>query len=154
MRRVVVLGRGAAGKSTFATALSKRTGLPLIELDRVFWQPGLVPMAPDEWVAAQLSLVAEATWILDGDLGPYDVVQPRLAAADAVFIFDFPLWRCAWRAVRRSRERMDFWRWVIPWRRRSRPALMAAVDADARGAVVRVLRTPREAARVLASITD
>jgi hypothetical protein len=35
-RRVVILGRGAAGKSTAAVALGERTGLPRIELDGLF----------------------------------------------------------------------------------------------------------------------
>jgi shikimate kinase len=43
MRRVVILGRGGAGKSVLARQLSELTGLPAIELDRLFWQPGPVP---------------------------------------------------------------------------------------------------------------
>ncbi len=39
MKRVVILGRGASGKSTLARLLGEITGLPVIELDKVFWQP-------------------------------------------------------------------------------------------------------------------
>jgi adenylate kinase family enzyme len=154
MRRVVVLGRGAAGKSTFAAELGRRTGIPVVELDRVFWQPGLVPLAPAGWVAAQRGLIAAEAWILDGDLGPADVLAPRLSAADTVVVFDFPLWRCAWRAVRRSRERIDFWLWVLRWRLRSRPALMAAIRANADAACVRVVRNRRDVERLFTSIAD
>jgi adenylate kinase family enzyme len=36
MKRVVILGRGAAGKSTLAKRLGSITRLPVIELDKIF----------------------------------------------------------------------------------------------------------------------
>lgn len=42
MKRVVILGRGASGKSTLAVRLSGITGLPVIQLDKAFWRPGLI----------------------------------------------------------------------------------------------------------------
>jgi hypothetical protein len=38
MRRVVILGPGASGKSTVAIHLSEITGLPAVELDKLFWR--------------------------------------------------------------------------------------------------------------------
>jgi len=58
MKRVVILGRGASGKSTLARLLGEITGLPVVELDKVFWRSGLVATPRDEWVAAQDLLVA------------------------------------------------------------------------------------------------
>jgi adenylate kinase family enzyme len=112
MKRVVILGRGASGKSTLAIRLGEMTGLPVIELDKIFWQPGLVATPHDAWRTAQTQLLTAGTWIIDGDLGPYDVVDIRLRAADTIIFLDFSFARCAWRALRRSRERMDFWRAV------------------------------------------
>lgn len=149
MKRVVVLGRGASGKSTLAIRLGEITGLPVIELDKVFWQSGLVATSPDEWRAIQEHLVAGDAWILDGDLGPYDVVEARLRAADTIILLDFSLVRCAWRAIRRSRERMDFWLWLLAYRRRSRPLLRAAIARHAPAAVLHVLRSPRAVRRFL-----
>ena len=63
---------------------------------------------------------------MDGKLGPY-AVEPRLRRADTVNILDTSLLRCAWRAARRGRERLDFWTWTIRWRRVSRPQLLNAV---------------------------
>jgi adenylate kinase family enzyme len=73
MKRVVVLGRGASGKSTLARLLGEITGLPVIELDKVFWRPGLVSTPRDQWVVVQEKLVEKNGWIMDGDLGHYDV---------------------------------------------------------------------------------
>jgi len=113
VRRVIVVGPGAAGKSTLAVRL---------------------------------------TWIMDGDLGPYDVIDVRLHAADTVVFLDFSLLRCAWRAIRRSRERADFWWWLLSYRRRSRPLLVRAIAVHAGDADVHVLRTPRAVRRFVAGI--
>lgn len=64
-----------------------------------------------------------------------------------MLILDFSLVRCAWRALRRSRERADFWWWLLLWRQRSRPAVLAAVESCAPTADVHLLRTPGELAR-------
>jgi adenylate kinase family enzyme len=152
VNRVVVLGRGAAGKSTAARRLGSMTGLPVIELDEHFWRPGLVATPHDEWVRVQRDLAAAERWIMDGDLGPYDALGVRLARADTVLIVDFCFPRCAWRALRRSRERVEFWWWVLTWRRRARPALLAAVRTFAPAATVYRLHTPRELERVLQSL--
>jgi adenylate kinase family enzyme len=113
MKRVVILGRGASGKSTLAKRLGEITGLPMVELARVFWQLGLVATPRNEWTCAQDLLVANEGWIMDGDLGPLDLIEPRLRAAETVIFLDFSFARCAWRAMRRSRERFDFWWWVL-----------------------------------------
>ena len=148
--RVVVVGPGAAGKSTLARALGEVTGIPVTELDQLFWRPGPTATSKEEWAAVQAGLVARPAWILDGDLGPYDVIGVRLRAADTVVFLDFSLARCAWRAARRSRENADFWRWLLTYRRRSRPALLAAIAAHAPTARVCVLRTPRAVSHFLA----
>lgn len=153
MRRVVILGRGGAGKSTLARRLGDIKGFPVIELDKVFWRSGLLPTPHDEWIRLQQKLVSEETWIMDGDLGPYDAVEERLRAADTIVLLDFSLLRCVWRAFRRSRERADFWRWTLSWRRSSRPALVRAIALHAPTARLYTLRTPRAVARFIADAT-
>src|SRR5215831_8360171 len=103
MKRVVIIGPGASGKSTLARQLGEITGRPVVELDKVFWRPGLIETPRDQWAKLQQKLVLENEWIMDGDLGPYDVIEVRLQAADTVIFLDFSLLRCAWRAMRRSR---------------------------------------------------
>jgi adenylate kinase family enzyme len=142
MNRVVIFGRGGAGKSTFARRLADVVELPLIELDKEFWNDELVALPRDEWAQRQIHLASLADrWIMEGDLGPYDEVEPRLRCADTVVILDTSLWRCVWRATRRGRERRDFWLWTIRWRRSSRPHLLAAIATFAPQATVVMLRT-------------
>jgi adenylate kinase family enzyme len=153
MRRVVILGRGGAGKSVLAGQLSELTGIPAIELDSVFWQQGSAPTPAEEWVARQRDLIAGDAWILDGDLGPYDSgLSARLAAADTIIVLDFGFVRCAWRTLRRGREQAEYWRWVWSYRRRSLPRLRVAIVAHLPRAQVHVLRDPRMVRRFLADV--
>ncbi len=90
---------------------------------------------------------------MDGDLGPNDVLDIRLQAADAIVFLDFSPARCAWRAIRRSRERADFW-WLLTYRRRSRPLLLQAIAAHAGDAEIHVLPTPGAVRRFIAQIAS
>ena len=128
------------------------TGLPVIELDKHFWSSDLTPLPMDQWKALQRNLISAERWILDGDLGPYDAPEVRLSAADTVVVLDFALWRCAWRAARRSRENLAFWRWLISYRRRSLPTVMAATAVHARDAEIYLLRKPRDVRQFLARV--
>ena len=118
--RIAILGRGGSGKSTPARQL----GLPHIELDKLLWGVDLTPQ-PLDWE----SIVSGEEWVIDGDLGVYDNIAPRVARADAVVVLDFPLWLCAWRAVRRGHENWEFWRWVIGYRRHL-PDILAQIPAE------------------------
>ena len=150
MKRVLILGPGGSGKSTLAARLGEITGLPVIELDKVFWQPGLLPTPRNQRVELQQRLVEEDRWIMDGDLGPHDAVEVRLRAADTIILLDFSLVRCAWRSLRRSRERADFWLWLLRYRRQSRPILIEAIHTHATHADLHVLRDPPAIRRFLA----
>jgi adenylate kinase family enzyme len=152
MNRVVILGRGASGKSTLAIRLGEITALPVIQLDKIFWQEGLKAPPRDRWIVVQESLVAKESWIMDGDLGPYDAVEIRLRAADTILFLDFSLARCAWRAIRRSRERADFWRWLFSYRQQSLPLLMRAIAKHAPNTNLHVFRNPKQLRRFLAHL--
>ena len=148
----MILGPGGAGKSRLAGRLGDVVGLPVVELDKRFWNAALEPMAEDEWRTVQTELAQQPAWIMDGDLGPYDVLEPRLQRADTVIVLDLARWRCVWRSLRRSRERLDFWRWLWTWRRRSRPQLLAAIAAHTDHAQIEVFRSPADVDRWLEAV--
>src|SRR5262245_51859857 len=152
--RVLIVGPGASGKSTLARQLGEVTGLRVTELDKVFWQPGLVPTPRDQWVNLQQELVVESEWIMDGDLGPCDAIEIRLRAADTIVLLDFSIVRCAWRTIRRSRERLDYWLWLLRYRSHYRPLLIKAIRAHAPTADLRVLPDPAAVGRFVAEVTD
>lgn len=99
MQRVIVIGSGGAGKSSFAARLAERTGLPLVHLDALYWKPGWVATAPDEWDETVRRLVAGERWIIDGNYSR--TMEMRVAACDTVIFLDVPRAVCLWRVVRR-----------------------------------------------------
>jgi adenylate kinase family enzyme len=156
MNRVVVIGRGGAGKSVISRKIGELVDAPVIELDALFWRdPDLRPLPPAEWVRIQQELIRDRPrWVADGDLGPYDVLSARLRAADGVVMLDYSLPRCAWRALRRSRERFDFWRWVVTYRRRWKPRILAEVARCAPRVELHILRSPRDAEALLRALRE
>ncbi|MGH9225316.1 MAG: hypothetical protein ACRD2W_16385 [Acidimicrobiales bacterium] len=66
MQRLVVLGRGAAGKSVLARELGTSADLPVVELDKEFWSADLQPMRLDLWRERLQTMVEEPRWIMDG----------------------------------------------------------------------------------------
>jgi len=74
---------------------------------------------------------------MDGDLSRFAFVRRTR------FFFWTSLWsRCAWRAIRRSPEHADFWRWLIAYRWQSRPILIEAIANHAVKADLHVFRNP------------
>jgi adenylate kinase family enzyme len=144
MQRVLVLGCGGAGKSTFARALAARTDLPLIHLDSLYWRPGWVETPPTEWKASIASIIAGDHWILDGNYG--GTMDMRVTACDTVIFLDLPRALCLRRVITRylrfrGRSRPDmtpgcperlsyeFLRWIWTYRRKRRPGILARLSA-------------------------
>ncbi len=166
MRRVLVVGSGGAGKTTFATRLGEGTGLPVVHLDAAFWRPGWVETPPDEWRRTVEELLARDRWIMDGNFGA--TLDLRLAACDTAIFLDRSRWLCLWRVLLRllryrGRSRPDmapgctegfdgeFVRWVWNFPRQSRPQVVAKLAAAGPGKKVVVLRSDREVEDFLAS---
>ena len=68
MERILIIGCGGAGKSTLARKLGEKTGLPVVHLDQIWWEPGnwkhLEKPEFDERLMAELE---KPRWILDGN---------------------------------------------------------------------------------------
>jgi len=100
LKRVLIVGCPGAGKSTAARALSEITGLPVIRLDRHYWQPGWRMPDGDVWRATVGTLAAEPRWIMDGNYS--GTLELRLARADTLIHLDYSTRLCLWRVLRRT----------------------------------------------------
>jgi adenylate kinase family enzyme len=164
VKRVAIIGAGGAGKSTVATALGARTGLPVIHLDRLYWRPGWVPTPDDEWNEIHAGLLAGDRWIIDGNYG--GEMEPRIVAADTVIFLDLNRWVCLLGALQRQwrwrrggrpdaapglRERIDlkFLWWIFRYNDTRRPAVLARLAKAAPTTRVIRLRSRREAREFL-----
>ena len=96
----MIVGSGGAGKSTCARRLADATGLPLVHLDREFWNPGWVPTPTEAWHERVSELAAGDRWILEGNYG--GSAHLRLASADTVVFLDVDRLTCMRRALTRE----------------------------------------------------
>jgi len=111
VRRVSVVGNSGSGKSTLARELAACLGVPHIELDSVFHQPGWEPLPKDEFERLVAGRTNEDGWVVDGN---YSAVRPIVwARADTVVWLDLPkrtvMRQVAWRTVRRAVTRQELW---------------------------------------------
>ena len=98
-RRIAVIGCPGSGKSTLAIELAHLCALPLIHLDREYWQPGWVQLTTEQWDCRHEELISGERWIIDGN---YARTLPlRLAKADTVILLDMPLHTCLWSVIKR-----------------------------------------------------
>jgi adenylate kinase family enzyme len=166
MQRVVVLGPGGAGKSALARELARRTALPVVHLDRIYWRPGWKPGPREEFRRALDEAVAGERWIIDGNF--LSAGDARFGRADTVVFLDLSRAVCLARALRRAvrdRRRPDradlpegcpegfdwaFYRWIWNFGRDDRPQILEKL-AQTRANVVQ-LRSPAEVRRYVASL--
>lgn len=140
MRKILIIGSGGAGKSTLARNLHEATGIELIHLDKVFWQPNWIKTPDDEWGKTVENLLKLDSWIMDGNFG--GTMEMRIAAADTVIFFDLPRALCVWQAYKRfllyrninrpdmaegcnEKFDMEFLRWIWDYPKRTKPRVEA-----------------------------
>ena len=83
-KRILILGCGGAGKSTLARRLGAATGLPVVHLDGLYWQPGWVAMERAAWRRTVENEIAKDAWIIDGNFGSSLELRLSRALAAAV----------------------------------------------------------------------
>ena len=164
MRKILVIGSGGSGKSTFAARLGARLNLEVLHLDKFYWQPGWVEPPKAEWSKTVEDLIKRDGWIMDGNYS--GTLGVRLAAADTVIWLDMPRVLCLWRILkRRAKYRnivrpdmgagcpeqfsLEFARWVWNYPRRSRPKVLALLKEHGAGKKIVRLRSHSEVEKFL-----
>ncbi|MBC9178693.1 AAA family ATPase [Pseudoroseomonas ludipueritiae] len=73
--RIVVIGISGAGKSTLAAQLARALGVPHVELDALYWEPGWTMASPAAFTERVEAATAGPAWVADGN---YRAVRPLL----------------------------------------------------------------------------
>lgn len=101
MRRILVVGSSGAGKSTFARRLGAATGIPVVHLDKLYWNPNWVGTTDEfEWRAKIETALSGDAWIVDGNYS--GTLELRLRRADTIVFLDLPRVLCVWRVIKRA----------------------------------------------------
>lgn len=110
-RRINVVGTSGAGKTTFATTLAERTGLPYVELDALNWEAGWAEADHAVFLRRVAAVTEGEAWVVDGN---YSRVRDLVwARADTLVWLDFPrsvvTWRIVTRSLARIARRTELW---------------------------------------------
>jgi adenylate kinase family enzyme len=110
MKKILVIGCPGAGKTTFSNKLAQKTKLPLIHLDKHYYDPRHnYEYDKEPWRSRVAELVSARKWVIDGNYkSTFDV---RMPAADTIIFLDYPRWLCLWRVFKRR----------IKYHRKTRP---------------------------------
>jgi len=86
MRKVLVIGSGGSGKSTFAKHMGQLLNIKVIYLDTLYWNFGWLETPKADWLKTVEELVKRDSWIIDGNYsGTLDL---RLRACDTVIFLE------------------------------------------------------------------
>ena len=159
VNKVVIIGSGGAGKSTFSRKLSEAIGVRVYHLDCLFWKPGWVSTPRDEWVELQREVIEQDSWIIDGNYG--GTLDIRLQAADTIIFLDLPRWLCMYRIIKRYFQyrkggrpditegclenlNLEFVKWVWNFRRDKRDEILRKFKEIEQNKTVIILQTREE----------
>ena len=168
MKRVLVIGPGGAGKSTFAQRLGQLLNIEVKHLDRFFWKSGWTEPSKEDWFKTVTELASGDSWIMDGNFG--GTLELRLKHCDTIIFLDMPRLLCLWRITKRrflyhNRSRPDmaegcsekldrsFISWVWNYSRRSRPKVVKLLDEYSGSKQVVWLRSNAEVESFLQGLT-
>ena len=98
-KRIAIFGRPGSGKSTFALKLSQKLNLPLIHLDRWFFNSNWVKRDTEDFQKILQQFVDQENWIMDGNATRS--LEARYAKAEIVLYFYYPFYLCLWRVFKR-----------------------------------------------------
>lgn len=166
MKRVLVIGPGGSGKSTFARRLGVVLGLEVIHLDSFYWSAEWTKPSNEDWITKVNELISGESWIIDGNYG--GTLAQRVDRCDTIIFLDMPRTLCLWRVTKRrltyrNRSRPDmaegctekldreFISWVWNYAQRSRPKVIKLINENQASKKIVWLRADSEVERFLKS---
>lgn len=99
-KRIMIIGGAGSGKSTLAKTLGKLSGLPVVHIDTLYWQPNWVMRPRDEISRLTNEVANHDEWIFEGNHS--ETMTHRASRADMLIFLDISTARRLWRVIRRT----------------------------------------------------
>jgi adenylate kinase family enzyme len=100
MKKIVVLGKPGNGKSTLAKRLGVATGLPVHQLDSIFYKPNGETIDVKKFERLHETIIAKDSWIIEG-FGTHETLYQRLRASDTSIYIYLPYLVSYWFVTKR-----------------------------------------------------
>lgn len=144
MKRVSIVGCPGAGKSTYARALAKKTGIPLFHLDYYYHQKDCnYDKNKQAWLDKLEKLTSGDLWVIEGNYG--SSYEQRIPKSDTLIFMDMPSWLSVWSVLKRrfqfrNKRRVEmpddwvekidpvFFKFVVLFRIKSRKDILAGIE--------------------------
>lgn len=103
-QRISVVGCSGSGKTTLARELSRRLGIPHVELDALSHGPNWTTTPDDDFRRQVAERIRDGAWVIDGN---YSLTRDLVwGSAQLVIWLDYPLPVVMTRVVRRTHRRV------------------------------------------------
>lgn len=104
-RKIIVIGCSGGGKSTFSKQLADITGLPLYNLDNIYWLPDASHLERPAFIKKQKQIMKGKSWIIDGNYR--GTMKYRIKKCELAYFFDMPAEVCIDGVLKRDINRDD-----------------------------------------------
>lgn len=159
MKRILVFGNGGSGKSTLSVTLGDLLHLPVIHLDKYFWQPNWIATPVDDWNIIVESFSDSEEWIIDGNYSR--TMNIRIKRADLIIFLDMPNMLCLYRIFKRRikynrktrpdmneecTEKLDleFIKWVWNFKKRNRAKILDKLEVASKTKRIIILKNRKQ----------
>lgn len=99
MKRILIIGGNASGKTTMARKLLEKLNLQLIHLDKLYWRDNWTHATDEEFDELLEKELKKDEWIIEGNIKR--TLPKRLKYCDTVIYLDFPSFVCVLNAIKR-----------------------------------------------------
>lgn len=83
MKKIILIGSGGAGKSTFSRKLSNKLNIKVFHLDALMWKPHWEMTDRTYQIQIQKEIIEKDSWIIDGNYN--GTMDMRIDASDTIF---------------------------------------------------------------------
>ena len=158
-RRILILGPSGSGKSTVCKRIGRILDIPVVHLDKYYWNPGWVDTPKDEWHDKVRKLIVPKAWVMDGNYS--STLKIRAKAADTLIFLEMTRRLSYFRVIsrylrNRGRTRsdvtegcpekidMEFIKWIWNYPSVSKPRILRLLEKLRKSKNVYILNNQNE----------